>query len=110
MIRRPPRSTLFPYTTLFRSLLQDGERAPILRPGLRILALRLVEPGQAVEDRGHIGVLPPQGLLQDGERAPVPRLGLRELALGVVELCGVVEARSRSRVARVQRTLTIERA
>src|SRR2546427_9470311 len=24
MIRRPPRSTLFPYTTLFRSLLFDG--------------------------------------------------------------------------------------
>src|SRR5256885_6280419 len=27
MIRRPPRSTLFPYTTLFRSLLYRGERA-----------------------------------------------------------------------------------
>src|SRR3712207_8564232 len=28
MIRRPPRSTLFPYTTLFRSLLADlGARA-----------------------------------------------------------------------------------
>src|SRR5260221_6441630 len=25
MIRRPPRSTLFPYTTLFRSLLHPGE-------------------------------------------------------------------------------------
>src|SRR2546422_5829328 len=25
MIRRPPRSTLFPYTTLFRSLLTDGK-------------------------------------------------------------------------------------
>src|SRR5256885_10972537 len=24
MIRRPPRSTLFPYTTLFRSLPEDG--------------------------------------------------------------------------------------
>src|SRR5260370_3109761 len=24
MIRRPPRSTLFPYTTLFRSLLSNG--------------------------------------------------------------------------------------
>src|SRR5260370_33117605 len=24
MIRRPPRSTLFPYTTLFRSLILDG--------------------------------------------------------------------------------------
>src|SRR2546426_11159885 len=26
MIRRPPRSTLFPYTTLFRSLAADRER------------------------------------------------------------------------------------
>src|SRR3989442_6499824 len=25
MIRRPPRSTLFPYTTLFRSALQDAQ-------------------------------------------------------------------------------------
>src|SRR5258705_7893731 len=25
MIRRPPRSTLFPYTTLFRSLLTDND-------------------------------------------------------------------------------------
>src|SRR2546429_5696489 len=28
MIRRPPRSTLFPYTTLFRSACPDGVRAP----------------------------------------------------------------------------------
>src|SRR3712207_7696009 len=28
MIRRPPRSTLFPYTTLFRSLLAPSVRAP----------------------------------------------------------------------------------
>src|SRR3712207_7153829 len=26
MIRRPPRSTLFPYTTLFRSHVLDGDR------------------------------------------------------------------------------------
>src|SRR2546422_3031283 len=30
MIRRPPRSTLFPYTTLFRSLPQQIQRAPNL--------------------------------------------------------------------------------
>src|SRR3712207_7424519 len=30
MIRRPPRSTLFPYTTLFRS---TAERPPRRRPG-----------------------------------------------------------------------------
>src|SRR5256885_12916997 len=28
MIRRPPRSTLFPYTTLFRSLCPMGEHRP----------------------------------------------------------------------------------
>src|SRR5256885_12061398 len=37
MIRRPPRSTLFPYTTLFRSLrrepLGDVHRLPVLNLG-----------------------------------------------------------------------------
>src|SRR2546425_8703071 len=34
MIRRPPRSTLFPYTTLFRSAVQGGECVVDLRdPG-----------------------------------------------------------------------------
>src|SRR5258706_7131799 len=33
MIRRPPRSTLFPYTTLFRSLPSNStSRSPPLRP------------------------------------------------------------------------------
>src|SRR5690349_24244302 len=32
MIRRPPRSTLFPYTTLFRSVEQDQ---PVRQPGRR---------------------------------------------------------------------------
>src|SRR3989454_11245116 len=31
MIRRPPRSTLFPYTTLFRSLNPLGNCPPVLR-------------------------------------------------------------------------------
>src|SRR2546422_8162169 len=31
MIRRPPRSTLFPYTTLFRSQLRRLQRRPFLR-------------------------------------------------------------------------------
>src|SRR4030042_2116991 len=44
MIRRPPRSTLFPYTTLFRSLRQD-----------RVIVVRtlhlLDEPNVAIIDR-----------------------------------------------------------
>src|SRR5690349_24249013 len=31
MIRRPPRSTLFPYTTLFRSLGRSAHIAPVRR-------------------------------------------------------------------------------
>src|SRR5438034_8102897 len=31
MIRRPPRSTLFPYTTLFRSLVDDARPAALPR-------------------------------------------------------------------------------
>src|SRR5258708_8221586 len=30
MIRRPPRSTLFPYTTLFRSVIRRGARGELL--------------------------------------------------------------------------------
>src|SRR2546426_8274765 len=39
MIRRPPRSTLFPYTTLFRSPRPLGERARPHRGG-RVRAVR----------------------------------------------------------------------
>src|SRR2546430_4003355 len=35
MIRRPPRSTLFPYTTLFRSLEHDSFRRHVEAPGHR---------------------------------------------------------------------------
>src|SRR5256885_13011793 len=35
MIRRPPRSTLFPYTTLFRSATGDGVELDVVRPGRR---------------------------------------------------------------------------
>src|SRR3989454_9636132 len=53
MIRRPPRSTLFPYTTLFRSqssLLGFGERARV--DGVRALAAK---PAGAVAP--HVGQL-----------------------------------------------------
>src|SRR5689334_24243775 len=36
MIRRPPRSTLFPYTTLFRSIASTYKRCFLLRFGLPV--------------------------------------------------------------------------
>src|SRR2546430_10174648 len=38
MIRRPPRSTLFPYTTLFRSLFDSGGSALLERMGVDLTA------------------------------------------------------------------------
>src|SRR5438309_286142 len=47
MIRRPPRSTLFPYTTLFRSLHANDHVAD---PQPRALPGALVQPGDATDD------------------------------------------------------------
>src|SRR5256885_4369857 len=48
MIRRPPRSTLFPYTTLFRSLLISGASRAAARPAARaaLEAVGLPERGE----------------------------------------------------------------
>src|SRR2546430_12650440 len=72
MIRRPPRSTLFPYTTLFRSRFRERFDAPmaVLHSALtdheRLLAWR-----EAFSGRAHI-VLG----TRSGVYAPVPQLGL----------------------------------
>src|SRR3712207_8766909 len=67
MIRRPPRSTLFPYTTLFRSV--PDEREAVVRAGqlhaLGVVA-RQAEPGV----RGDRRVEAPGGLrVADADRS-----------------------------------------
>src|SRR3712207_8883456 len=39
MIRRPPRSTLFPYTTLFRSVFVEARQAVVAELGLELVML-----------------------------------------------------------------------
>src|SRR5258708_27202581 len=39
MIRRPPRSTLFPYTTLFRSLTAAGNTQTLYLDGVKVTSL-----------------------------------------------------------------------
>src|SRR2546425_912093 len=121
MIRRPPRSTLFPYTTLFRSpvvpparpreraLLRraaarplGGARRPGDQPG-RGLALREVEgaPGRAV--RAPRRALPadahrePPGPAAEGRRGlPLPRARQAERRrLGGVDRARRVPRRAR---------------
>src|SRR2546430_12077793 len=49
MIRRPPRSTLFPYTTLFRSVWPPSVKATVGAPAVARPAKALEDP----VDRGH---------------------------------------------------------
>ena len=63
MIRRPPRSTLFPYTTLFRShsreLAEETERSITLRDGVIVddtgKTRAVGHGGKAVDETGKRG-------------------------------------------------------
>src|SRR2546428_10892149 len=81
MIRRPPRSTLFPYTTLFRSVV-GAHDAGMLHPGA---VARF--PQEAFDRRG----VAPQARAQYLERTR-PALGvLRPIHLGRASLADALE-------------------
>src|SRR3712207_7328276 len=61
MIRRPPRSTLFPYTTLFRS-----HRVHVGQPHVQLVHLRLDRGELTLVDRPRGGVAVAQGHLAGG--------------------------------------------
>src|SRR5688572_23504880 len=63
MIRRPPRSTLFPYTTLFRSPRRDPDRL-LDREG----RARVERAGEGGERQGHRRVHDPQGQARARDR------------------------------------------
>src|SRR2546426_6030461 len=56
MIRRPPRSTLFPYTTLFRSVKagRDIGRRRFINPGHRLQTDERIETRAGAMFGGHI--------------------------------------------------------
>src|SRR5437016_12063175 len=49
MIRRPPRSTLFPYTTLFRSVARAASLKPFLRAPLESQIFRIPSHNRSEE-------------------------------------------------------------
>src|SRR2546430_10428839 len=65
MIRRPPRSTLFPYTTLFRSLAKRGITVNAISPGwIEDSVLNtLPDPVQEMVRTWHRGGWTPMGRL-----------------------------------------------
>src|SRR5256885_7972779 len=100
MIRRPPRSTLFPYTTLFRSLFHDLLRRADGR------AHHLPTPSGADRDRGaRRGLL--LGLGHDRDRKST-RLNSSHLVISYAVFC---LKKKKHRTVRVRRedVLQIER-
>src|SRR3712207_2764058 len=63
MIRRPPRSTLFPYTTLFRSTLPHG-LIPLVVPQLRTITLGGAVTGLGIESTSFRNGLPHESVLE----------------------------------------------
>src|SRR3712207_9111767 len=104
MIRRPPRSTLFPYTTLFRS--ERTPRARTARP-LTLLPDQLPAQQQAkivLEDAYHVGRQASVRLaaqVRDVDRDPPARFEFAD-ALGehVGQHLQVLEVRRRDALAR----------
>src|SRR2546430_4473173 len=72
MIRRPPRSTLFPYTTLFRS-------RPDQRVGVAVVVGHRLGAGQAaaVGDRGMAELVEQHDLAAAGQRGDDAEVGQR---------------------------------
>src|SRR5256885_3979395 len=66
MIRRPPRSTLFPYTTLFRSQAIKGE-TDVAAPGMLDH-----DPRELRVDANHRGIEPVAGLRDRRRRKARP--------------------------------------
>src|SRR3712207_7528005 len=62
MIRRPPRSTLFPYTTLFRSRVlrqeevSEGDYLPTTEKDRQVLAQEILHAGRGFENE-HLRLL-----------------------------------------------------
>src|SRR3712207_3387627 len=66
MIRRPPRSTLFPYTTLFRSIAY-GAVAVLYAPWLPTLAYQVMHTGAPWAERPNVDeLLSAAGLMLGG--------------------------------------------
>src|SRR3712207_8362216 len=77
MIRRPPRSTLFPYPTLFRSAAREGGRRAVVEP------LEAHLPEHVINPPGHLLALDLEVLRAEGHLEGY--VGGEKLGLEVLE-------------------------
>src|SRR5256885_9651372 len=98
MIRRPPRSTLFPYTTLFRSVLQLGEGADAARGDRG----HVDQAAGLVEDQAAAGVIGP------GVDRKSTRLNSSHLVISYAVFC--LKKKKKVSIAAVLESVTVRTA
>src|SRR2546426_2296128 len=88
MIRRPPRSTLFPYTTLFRSVRGGQGTFVYVINEDRTVALRKVNVGIAEADSVSVesGLAPGERVVVEGDRKST-RLNSSHLVISYAVFC-----------------------
>src|SRR3712207_8877133 len=94
MIRRPPRSTLFPYTTLFRisvgSLRRQGRVAVAQQLGAALLLVGLADRLRGSGQRGEAAEEATVGLVRPRHRAvALPAVATQRVQAAVVAGAGV---------------------
>src|SRR2546430_17065978 len=90
MIRRPPRSTLFPYTTLFRSAV-DEQKLIQLIPELRGRSLTVSPLGGGLTNRNYV-------IDADGQCYVLRVAGEETALLGIDRACEVACSRAAAAV------------
>src|SRR3712207_8018357 len=91
MIRRPPRSTLFPYTTLFRSDVRrvpdQGAKAPPAAPQSTLRPLALGDVGGDTDDAGEVASLVDHGGYGDHRDRKSTRLNSSHANISYAVFC-----------------------
>src|SRR5258708_14859381 len=105
MIRLPPRSTLFPYTTLFRSFVEDALATHGFQQGPDVSGLEAV--AMMVATRRYVGLLPEHYVAQLSPRYEFAVLP--QSPAYAMPFCAIVEeARPLTRSAEAFLNLLIE--
>src|SRR2546427_4754114 len=113
MIRRPPRSTLFPSTTLFRSVLEHEPTAGAPRPideQAAAVARTTVHEHPGAIDKGPVAVPEERAIAVPKERAIVERIVERRPAEERVVEEGIIARAEGEAVAVIRPAITVAEA
>ena len=88
MIRRPPRSTLFPYTTLFRSHVDSKKVLLAVSPEKDVDGFHPMNVGNLSTQRPGLVPCTPAGVIEILKRSNIPIVGAEAVVVGRSDIVG----------------------